>query len=109
MFPQNVTRRANFTGERIGAQDAYRLGAVVKVVPPDQLMDEAMKDARTIAAKMPVGVRMAKATLNLIEDMDLRKGYRYEQTQTAILVKTDDAIEAKRAFAEKRPPEFKGR
>ena len=72
-------------------------------------MDEAMSDAQIIAAKMPIGLKMAKANLNLIEDMDLRNGYRYEQTQTSILVKTEDALEAKVAFAEKREPVFRGR
>ena len=109
LFGQQITRRANFTGLRIDAQEAYRLGAVVRVVPPDQLMEAALEDARLIAAKMPRGVKMAKAALNVIEQLDLKNGYRFEQTQTAILVRTEDAIEAKRAFAEKRPPVFTGR
>ena len=109
LFPQGVTRRANFTAQRIDAQEAFRLGVVTKVVPPDQLMEAAMEDARMIAAKMPVGIKMAKANLNLIENMDLKNGYRYEQTQTAQLLKTEDSLEAKKAFAEKRAPVFKGR
>jgi enoyl-CoA hydratase/carnithine racemase len=109
LFGNQQTRRANFTGIRLNAEEAYRLGAVIKVVPGDQLMDAAMEEARIIAAKMPIGVKMAKAALALIEDMDLHNGYRFEQTQTAILVQTEDAQEAKRAFAEKRPPVFQGR
>ena len=109
LFPQGVTRRANLTGLRISAQEAYRLGVVIKVVPPDELMDVAMDEARLIAEKAPIGIRMAKANLNLIENMDLKNGYRYEQTQTALLQNTEDALEAKRAFAEKRKPVFKGR
>jgi enoyl-CoA hydratase/carnithine racemase len=109
LFGNQQTRRANFTAIRVDAQEAYRLGGVVRVVPTDQLMNAAMEEARIIAAKMPIGVKMAKAALNMIEDMDLRNGYRFEQTQTAILVKTEDAQEAKRAFAEKRPPVFQGR
>ena len=109
IFPQGVTRRANFTGLRLNAQEAYRLGVVVKVVPPDQLMETALEDARIIAEKPPIGIRMAKANLNLIENMDLKNGYRFEQTQTVLLQKTEDALEAKLAFAEKRKPVFKGR
>jgi enoyl-CoA hydratase/carnithine racemase len=109
LFGNQQTRRANFTGIRVNAEEAHRLGAVIKVVGVEELMDVAMEEARVIASKMPIGVKMAKATLNLIESMDLRNGYRYEQTQTAILVKTEDAQEAKRAFAEKRPPVFQGR
>lgn len=109
MFPQGITRWANFTAQRIDAAEAHRLGSVQRVVPHEDLMDEAMSDARVIAAKMPIGLKMAKANLNLIEDMDLRNGYRFEQTQTSILVKTEDALEAKVAFAEKREPVFRGR
>lgn len=109
LFNNQTTRRANFTGQRINAQEAYRLGAVAKVVGVDELIETAMAEARLIAAKMPVGVKMAKAALNMIEEMDVRNGYRFEQTQTAILVKTEDAQEAKKAFAEKRLPIFRGR
>ena len=109
LFPQGATRRANFTAKRISAQEAYRLGAVAMVVPPDQLMEVVMEEARLIAEKNPRGIRMAKANLNLIENMDLKNGYRFEQTQTAILNTTEDALEAKKAFAEKRKPVWTGR
>lgn len=108
LFPQGVTRRLHYTADRLPAAEAYRLGAVHKVVPSDQLMDAAMEEARIIAAKMPMGIRLAKEGLNMIEWMDLKNGYRFEQTRTAILRKTDDAVEAKRAFLERRAPVFKG-
>ena len=108
LFPQGVTRRLHYTADRLPAAEAYRLGAVHKVVPSEQLMDVAMEEARIIAAKMPMGIRLAKEGLNMIEWMDLKNGYRFEQTRTAILRKTDDAVEAKRAFLERRTPVFKG-
>ncbi len=108
LFPQGVTRRLHYTADRLPAAEAYRLGAVHKVVPSDHLMDAAMEEARIIAAKMPMGVRLAKEGLNMIEWMDLKNGYRFEQTRTAILRKTDDAVEAKQAFLERRAPVFKG-
>ena len=108
LFPQGVTRRLHYTADRLPAAEAYRLGAVHKVVPSEQLMDAAMEEARIIAAKMPMGIRLAKEGLNMIEWMDLKNGYRFEQTRTAILRKTDDAVEAKRAFLERRAPVFKG-
>ncbi len=109
VFPTGWLRWANMTGQRINAQQALMAGAVLRVVPPEQLMDEAMAEARVIASKMPLGVQMVKSNLNLIENMDIKNGYRYEQSQTAILSKTEDSAEAKRAFAEKRQPVWKGR
>ena len=71
-------------------------------------MSVAIGVASNIAGKSPQSVRLAKQTLNALEDMSLRDGYRYEQDMTAAIAKTEDAKEARRAFAEKRPPAFKG-
>jgi enoyl-CoA hydratase/carnithine racemase len=109
LFPQQTVRKMHYTAERLGAEEAYRLGAVDRVVPVEELLDAAMHDAEVIASKMPIGIRLAKENLNLIEEMDLRNGYRFEQTRTAILQKTEDAMEAKVAFAEKRQPVYHGR
>ena len=109
LFPQGVTRRMHYTADGVDAQEAYRLGAVLRVVPPERLADEARNEAAVIAAKMPAGIRLAKESLNTVEFMDLKNGYRFEQTRTALLQKTEDALEAKQAFLEKRPPRFTGR
>ena len=68
-----------------------------------------MDEARLIASKMPIGIRLAKENLNVIETMDVRNGYRWEQTRTRILQETEDALEAKKAFAEKRQAIYHGR
>ena len=72
-------------------------------------MPAALEIALAIASKSPVSTRMGKHTLNVIEDMSLRDGYRYEQDMTAIIGKTHDAREAQLAFREKRAPVFTGR
>jgi len=69
----------------------------------------ALEVARAIASKSPLSSQLAKQTLNVIEELSLRDGYRYEQDMTAAIAKTEDAKEAQRAFAEKRAPVFKGR
>lgn len=109
LFPHSTLRQMMFTGYRVPADELYRLGVVVKVTSQDGLIPAALELATTIASKSPLSVKLAKQTLNAIEDMSLRDGYRYEQDMTAAIAKTEDAKEAQRAFLEKRPPVFTGR
>ena len=109
LFSHSRLRRMMLTGYRVPGPELYRLGVVEACTTPEGLMPAAMELAQTIASKSPVSTRMIKHTLNVIEDMSLRDGYRYEQDQTAAIAKTDDAKEAQLAFKEKRKPVFKGR
>ena len=109
LFSHSRLRRMALTGLRVDGAELYRLGVVEACTTPEELMATAMAIAQTIASKSPVSTRMGKHTLNVIEDMSLRDGYRYEQDMTAAISKTDDAKEAQLAFAEKRAPVFKGR
>lgn len=109
LFSHSRLRRMALTGMRVDGAELYRLGVAEACVAHEALMETAMDIARTIAAKSPVSTRMGKHTLNVIENMSLRDGYRYEQDMTAQIGKTEDAKEAQRAFAEKRTPQFVGR
>ena len=71
-------------------------------------MDEARAQAQVIADKSPLAIRLAKHAMNAIEFMDLRDGYRFEQSMTHELTGSEDAKEAARAFVEKRKPVFTG-
>ena len=108
LFSHSLLRRMMLTGYRVPGPELYRLGIIEACTTPEDLMNVAMQLARTIAAKSPVSTRMIKQTLNTIEDMSLRDGYRYEQDMTAAIAKTEDAKEAQAAFREKRAPVFKG-
>lgn len=108
LFGHSRLRRMMLTGMRVPGAELYRLGVVEECTTPEDLMPKALELAAIIASKSPVSTRMGKHTLNVIEDMSLRDGYRYEQDMTALIGKTDDAKEAQRAFAEKRAPVFTG-
>ncbi len=109
LFGHSRVRRMMFTGLRMDGQELYRLGVVEACVPGDQLIEAALELAREIARKSPIAIGLAKESLNAIEDMGLRDGYRYEQNKTGELSKYEDSKEAMLAFTEKRPPVFKGR
>jgi enoyl-CoA hydratase/carnithine racemase len=109
LFGHSRTRRMLFTGLRVDGRELYRLGVVEACVPAAQLMAAAMEIAREIASRSPLAMRLAKHSLNTIEEMSLRDGYRFEQNMTVELGKTEDSKEAMRAFVEKRKPVFKGR
>ncbi len=109
LFGHSRQRRMMLTGMRVFGPELYRLGVVEACTAPDELMPAALGIAREIAAKSPVAITLAKHALNQIEEMTLRDGYRFEQTMTGELSKTEDSKEAMRAFVEKREPVFKGR
>jgi enoyl-CoA hydratase/carnithine racemase len=109
LFSHSRLRRMALTGYRVPGPELLRLGIVEACTTPEELMSTALELASTIASKSPISTRMIKHTLNTIEDMSLRDGYRYEQDMTAQIGKTDDAKEAQLAFKEKRPAAFTGR
>ena len=97
------------TGYRVPGPELYRLGVVEACVPAHELMPVAMQMATEIASKAPLAAQLFKQSLNAIEEMSLRDGYRYEQDMTIQIGKSEDSKEAMRAFVEKRKPVFRGR
>jgi enoyl-CoA hydratase len=109
LLGKSRVRRMMFTGMRVPAAELYRLGVIEAALPREQLMPEAMKIAAEIASKAPLGVKYAKHSCNFVTLMPPQVAYRFEQNFTYELAKTEDSKEARRAFAEKREPVFKGR
>lgn len=107
LFGVQKTRRMLYTAEPIDAAEAYRVGGVEKVVPKDQLRDEALAMASNIASKSPKALRLAKWSLNGIELLDPKESYRYEQGFTLELYTSPDSQEARDAFIEKRDANYK--
>jgi len=108
LFSHSRQRRMMLTGLRVFGPELYRLGVIEECTTAQDLMETALKLAREIAGKSPLAIKLAKHALNQIEEMSLRDGYRFEQTMTGELSKTEDSAEAMRAFIEKREAVFKG-
>ncbi len=100
-------KRMLLTGERLPASELYRLGAVEAVTAPADLVPAVMATAHAIAAKSPLAVRMAKESANRVEFLDLLDGYRLEQDYTVRINRHADSAEARRAYLEKRDPDFR--
>ncbi|MBF8720551.1 enoyl-CoA hydratase family protein [Pseudomonas guariconensis] len=108
LFPVQKVRHMYFSGEMIDAAEAFRLGAVERVVPREQLREAALGIAASIAAKSSAMIRLAKEALNGIEDGDLEDKYRWEQGFTLEAYRTQDSQEARDSFVEKRNANFNG-
>ena len=107
MFPVQKVRYMYFTGEFIDADEAYRLGAIEKVVPLEELRATARSIAEKIAEKSPAMVKLAKEALTGIENGNLEDKYRWEQGFTYEAYKMGDSQEARDAFIQKRDADFK--
>ncbi|MEK9623186.1 MAG: enoyl-CoA hydratase family protein [Halieaceae bacterium] len=106
LFPVQKVRHMYFTGEFIDAAEAFRLGAIEKVVPRAELVSTALEIAKSIAAKSPRMISLAKEALNAIEDGNLEEKYRREQGLTLEAYMHADSQEARDAFNEKRDADF---
>lgn len=106
LFPVQKVRHMYFTGEPIDAYEAFRLGAVERVVPRAKLRDAALDIARKIAAKSPAMIALAKEALTGIEDGNLEDKYRWEQGFTLEAYRSLDSQEARDSFVEKRDAQF---
>jgi enoyl-CoA hydratase len=97
------------TGRMITADEAYASGLVNRVVPVEVLLTEAEEIARTIAAKPPMAVRLAKEAILKAFDTTLESGLEYERKNFYLLFATDDQKEGMNAFIGKRNPTWTGK
>jgi E-phenylitaconyl-CoA hydratase len=107
-LPYAIGMEMLLTGEAIDAETAARWGLINRVVPMEGLMGAAREMAAKIAANAPLAVQAAKELAVRAREMPLSAGLRLEQIANRMLQFTEDAVEGPKAFAEKRPPAFKG-
>lgn len=102
---QKFAREVFFLAEEYSAQRAYEMGAVNRVVPHAELEREAVAMARTILTKSPTAIRMLKFAFNAVDDgMVGQQVFAGEATRLAY--GTDEAVEGRDAFLEKRDPDW---
>ncbi|MCW2351010.1 enoyl-CoA hydratase [Sphingobium sp. B1D7B] len=97
------------TGRRMDAEEAERAGLVARIVPADDLLDEALKAAEAVAAMPPLAVMANKELVNLAFETTLTQGLVSERRIFQLLASTEDKAEGMAAFVEKRRPEWTGR
>ena len=109
VIPQCLAAQMLFTGKPIDAQEAYRIGLVNKVVPPEEVMSAAKEMAEDICKAGPLAVRAAKEAMLRGCSMTLEEGLVLENALEGYCVHTEDFQEGTRAFVEKRKPEYKAK
>ncbi|MFU8945108.1 1,4-dihydroxy-2-naphthoyl-CoA synthase [Mycetocola zhadangensis] len=102
---QKFAREIFFLAEEYSADRAYQMGAVNAVVPHEELESTALAWARTILTKSPTAIRMLKFAFNAVDDgMVGQQVFAGEATRLAY--GTDEAVEGRDAFLEKREPDW---
>ena len=97
------------TGNRLDAEEALRIGLVSRLVPPGELIAMAREIALRIAGNAPLSVRAVKRLVRDGIDMPLLAAIQAEQYALGLLRDSEDRLEGRRAFQEKRKPDFQGR
>jgi E-phenylitaconyl-CoA hydratase len=97
------------SGESIDAVTAEKIGLVSAVHSPEELLPKAIELAKTIAANAPLAVRAARLLAREGLNMSVSQAMLLEQFVWGTLRDTEDRVEGRRAFAEKRKPVYRGR
>ena len=97
------------TGDPINAQEAYRIGLVNQVVPPDKLEEAVNAMVKRLISKGAVALDYTKKAVNKTMNVSVHEAIEYEAKLFSDIFKTEDANEGAKAFLEKRKPNFKGK
>jgi len=96
------------TGDRMSAEEAYRIGFINEVVSPERLMPRTYEFAERLAKNAPLALQACKEAVLRTNGMELSEAYVIEYELSQAVVMSKDAREGPRAFAEKREPNYTG-
>jgi enoyl-CoA hydratase len=97
------------TGRMLTAEEALRHGLVARVVPPELVVQEAVRLGQELARKPPISVRLAKEAVTRAFEGRVDDGIELERKLFYLLFATRDSHEGMHAFVEKRQPTYEGR
>jgi len=98
-----------FTGQRLDAQEALKIGLVNKICDQKDLWDECKKMADMICETGPIAIEQAKYAINYGIETDINTGLAIESNAYWVCIPTEDRLEGLAAFKEKRKPVYKGK
>lgn len=98
-----------FSGERIDAEHAYRIGLVNRIVPQAKLLETSLAYAEMLATRSPLSHRFAKEVVKRSVGMHMEEALRLESRSFYDVGLTEDLAEGTTAFKERRNAKFKGR
>lgn len=112
-LPERLATEMIYTARRLSAEEALHFGLASRVAAPEALIETALDLARAIAASAPLAIQAAKDVIRATANLDVEAGYAAMRSgsipsyQRAI--HSEDAEEGPRAFAEGRPPVWRGK
>jgi len=98
-----------FSGKAISAKEAYEMGILNKVTPDGELMEAVESLAASIMSAGPIGVGLAKASINKSASVDVDSGLDFEAEAFGLCFGTEDQKEGMAAFLEKRKATYRGK
>jgi enoyl-CoA hydratase len=108
-LPENVVLEMVMLGDRWTAAQLHDYGLINRVVPADQLDQETQGLAARLAEKSTAIMRLGRDSFYRQQDMDYKAALEYLHSQVTLVTLTDDSAEGRKAFFEKRKPEYRGR
>jgi E-phenylitaconyl-CoA hydratase len=107
--PSAIAMKMLLTGGKVDAAYAERVGLVSDLTDPESLMDKALELAGTIAGNGPLAVQMIKKVAETSHNVPLAQAIEFTELAWGAMRESEDRVEGRKAFAEKRKPRYTGR